>query len=862
MTPFEQTLQYITREIHFMSKDSSGGYNNAIYANKVIEDVCGIKNVCTKVVSSVEPESEVYKFTSGYRGRMLMLFFNISLHDTRMALAELVVEYELIRMSYDKKSVKAAEYLIKLYRKTVKKVIKLLANARSKKKYKKMYKNLEDFVDMDINDIELDEPNTYEETDDEDFDTSSLKVPKGRKRSNAFLNKLGLDPKTPEEIEDAMFRIEESLGRALTDDEIEAIFFEDDELDDEDEDDLEDDDDEEPAVTEKMIESAVEKVLMKMMGQQTPVKEEPKEETEHFETMEEFLARTAPKDAPAQVNPFPDIEVGNDTDEDVDEGVEIPTDDASTEELIKYHNITESKYSKYRGRKPDVIKCRPVQVDDDVPNPEAVEKVDKGISDALAGIREYNKNCERKKEEPVEEIKVEEEIIETPTVEVDEVSEPVVEEPTTEPTPAVETVSVSMFDMNVEVGSDEDDEEEDRGVEIPLRPIMRNEPAEDTSSADVHEVPLDPKLLDPLFRNYNMQIQKIFDESHLQDGIGCEVCDSIINLEPSASLDYFITINARLRFEGNFDCFDDKPVLCELNKLRGEVSELLCITEDKIWIDYQGYFGDEPLDDDLTDLLKNEAEGYNGVTLRREYVLDMYNMAAMYIAHIYNKYAFHAAIGIVNDPRTQKITYILTNVGNATKISDLNKVMGKYDLEMQNTLNTLLDANITLKTVLSLSLNTDFRGFYLDQVKLASPLVQQEVYENDFIDNLHKEVEEDIRDEAEYFPYVDDNGDVKPKITNQYYSTDISHNGYQHLSVETIHSYTTDIAFEKPTDHNDLVDEICVCTEYCGRELERLRALTSNVSVVTKVVYQGISKKDEPKVSEKKEAEVKPVVAG
>lgn len=858
MTPFEQTLQYITREIHFMSKDSSGGYNNAIYANKVIEDVCGIKNVCTKVVSSMDPESEVYKFTSGYRGRMLMLFFNISLHDTRMALAELVVEYELIRMSYDKKSVKAAEYLIKLYRKTVKKVIKLLANARSKKKYKKMYKNLEDFVDMDIDGIELEEPDHYEETDEGDFDTSSLKVPKGRKRSNAFLNKLGLDPKTPEEIEDAMFRIEESLGRALSDDEIEAIFFEDDELDEEDE---FDDDDEDPAVTEKMIESAVEKVLMKMMGRQVPlVKEEPEEETEHFETMEEFLARTAPKDAPAQINPFPDIEVGNGSDEDEnEEGVEIPTDDVSTEELIKYHNITESKY---RSRKPDVIKCRPVQVDIEEPDPEVVEKVDKGISDALASIQEYNKNCESKKEKPVEKIKIVEEVIETPTEEVVKVSEPVIGELDIEPTPAVESVSVSMFDMNVEVGSDEDDGEEDHGVEIPLRPIKRDEPVEDTSSTDIHEVPLDPKLLDPLFRNYNMQIQKIFDESHLQDGIGCEVCDSIINLEPSASLDYFITINARLRFEGNFDCFDDKPVLCELNKLRTEVSELLCMTEDKIWIDYQGYFGDEPLDDDLTDLLKNEAEGYNGVSLRREYVLDMYNMAAMYIAHIYNKYAFHAAIGIVNDPRTQKITYILTNVGNATKISDLNKVMGKYDLEMQNTLNTLLDANITLTTVLSLSLNTDFRGFYLDQVKLASPLVQQEVYENDFIDNLHKEVEEDIRDEAEYFPYVDDKGDVRPKITNQYYSTDISHNGYQHLSVETIHSYTTDIAFEKPTDHNDLVDEICVCTEYHGRELERLRALTSNVSVVTKVVYQGISKKDEPKASEKKEDEETPVVAG
>lgn len=859
MTPFEQTLQYVAREIHFMSKDSSGGYNNAIYANKVIEDICGLKNVATKVVCSMEPASEVYKFTSGYKGRMLLLFFNVSLHDTRMALAELIVEYEMIRMSYDKKSVKAAEYLIKLYRKTVKKVLKLLTNARSKKKYKKMYKSLEDFVDADIDDIEFDEDNSYDDSEDmeEDFDDMpSLKSPKGHKRSNTFLNKLGFDPKTPEEVKDAMIQIEEGLGRPLTDDEIEAIFFEDDELD-EDEDGFEDDDDE-PVVTEKMIETAVEKVLAKMLGGKAVL--EP-EETEHFETMEEFLERTAPKketEGTSDTNPYPDVEVGSGENDVKDEsgGVEIipdpiPTDEVSTEELIKYHNIRESKYAGL-NRTPDVIKCRPVQVVDTTPDPVKAERVNKDIHAALDGIRAYNKKAESNTEDHAEEKPVEEEVVETPVKEE-------------ELTSAVESETVDMADMNVEVGSVVDDEEEDTGVEIPLAPVRTIEKTEDEESSvtALYEVPLDPKILDPLFRQYNVKVQEIFDKSPSQDGIGCTVCDSIINLEPSTSLDYFITINARLRYIGNFDCFDEKPIIHVLNELRSEIAELLHMTKDKIWIDYQGYFGDEPFDEDLTDLLKNEAAGFNGVTLSREYVLDMYNMAALYIAHIYNKYAFHAAIGIINDPRNQKITYVLTNVGNAKRISDLNNVMGKYDTEMQNTLNTLLDANITLTTMLSLSLNTDFRGFYLDQVKLATPLVQQEVYENNFIDNLHKEVEESIKDEAEYFPYVDDKGDVRPKLTGQYYSTDISHNGYQHLSVETIHSYTTDIAFEKPTDHNDLVDEISVCAEYCGRELERLRALTSNVSVVTKVVYEGISKKEEnSETSEKKEAEVKPVVAG
>ena len=858
MTPFEQTLQYVAREIHFMAKDSSGGYNNAIYANKVIEDVCGLKNVATKVVCSMEPASEVYKFTSGYKGRMLLLFFNVSLHDTRLALAELVVEYEMIRMSYDKKSVKAAEYLIKLYRKTIKKVLKLLTNARSKKKYKKMYKSLEDFVDTDIDDIELDEDNRYDDAEDmeEDFDDMiSSKSPKGRKRSNAFLNKLGFDPKTPEEVKDAMIQIEEGLGRPLTDDEIEAIFFEDDELD-EDEDEFEDDEDE-SVVTEKMIESVVEKVLTKMLGGKAVPETE---ETEHFETMEEFLERTTPKKEPEgtnDINPYPVVEVGSAEDDmEEDSGVEIipnpiPIDEVSTEELIRYHNSRESKYAGL-NRTPDVIKCRPVQVVDVTPDPVKAEKVNKGICEALDGIRAYNKKVESNTEEPEEENPVEEEVTETPVKEE-------------EPTSAVEPITVNMADMNVEVGSGEDDEKEDTGVEIPLAPVRTIEKTEDEESSvnAIYEVPLDPKILDPLFRQYNMKVQEIFDKSPSQDGIGCTVCDSIINLEPSTSLDYFITINARLRYVGNFDCFDEKPILHVLNELRSEIGDLLYMTEDKIWIDYQGYFGDEPFDKDLTDLLKNEAAGFNGVTLSREYVLDMYNMAALYIAHIYNKYAFHAAIGIVNDPRNQKITYVLTNVGNAKRISDLNKDMGKYDTEMQNTLNALLDTNITLTTVLSLSLNTDFRGFYLDQVKLATPLVQQEVYENDFIDNLHKEVEENIKDEAEYFPYVDDKGDVRPKLTGQYYSTDISHNGYQHLSVETIHSYTTDIAFEKPTDHNDLVDEISVYAEYSGRELERLRALTSNVSVVTKVVYEGISKKEEnAEVSEKKEAEVKPVVAG
>ena len=566
-------------------------------------------------------------------------------------------------------------------------------------------------------------------------------------------------------------KIEAGLGRKLTDTEVEAIFMDDDEDDDFDE----DDSDDTPVINGDFVKAIAEEVAKKI-GSPTKSVDSDDEES-HFETLDEFLEKNPPEVNTEDSKSIKEVEEDDDEDDPfVDPVVEIipepdksetivPTDNASVEELIDYHNG---------------VKASPRPSDS---------------FDALAISVKENESHKKKEEKE---------------------------------------------------DSEADGESDTVGI-----PAGNVTPAGDTTNNK--DIPLDPKILDPLFEEYDKRIKKIFDDSIKDDGIGCELHDSIISLSPSESEEHLINIDARLRYTGAFDTFNERPVLNIIYALREEISDLLNIPKDKIWINYENSFGRETLESDFKALLRNKGAGFAGVDLSREYVTGIYNMAALFVAYTYNKFNFRIYAGIVNDPIKQEVKFLTCNVGPCKRIIELNREWRKLTQDMQNTLNANIGSNIKLLMTNILTLD-NFSAFYKKLLQFAYPLVTMEVNDNDFIDGLHKEVEEDILDEAYYFTYPDDEGKLQPKIVEQNYNTEII-NTYNDLNVITEHHYKTDL----PLTNDDIVDlkgEICGFVQYHSRELERLRALTSLVHVTTKVIYDGSNEplKEEEEVEESKES--------
>ena len=149
MTGMEQGLRYIEREIRFMVKDQFGNSTYAKYADRVVEDTCGIPNFCTTVLSSKRPLTAILRAVRGPRGDVIMKFFNVSLHDARIEMVMVLAEAIKLRSQHNKSSRDAHEYLMKLYKKAIKKTVRLITGSKNKESYKSMYRSLRSFARMD-----------------------------------------------------------------------------------------------------------------------------------------------------------------------------------------------------------------------------------------------------------------------------------------------------------------------------------------------------------------------------------------------------------------------------------------------------------------------------------------------------------------------------------------------------------------------------------------------------------------------------------------------------------------------------------------------------------------------------------------
>ena len=241
MTGLEQNLRYIEREIRFMVKDQYGNPTHAKFADRVIEDACGIPNFCSTVLSSKRPLTAILRAVRGPRGDILMRFFNARLHDTRIEMVLVLVDATNCRMHTGREARNSYEYFNKLYRKAMKRMIHMITGSKNKDSFKSMYRGLRDFAKMDDYDYDEDDDDEIDEYFDNvnDFGDSDY--------AHACLEAYR-DGKTPpeihvvdhrkpqlkgnEEILEEIAAIEAKLGRHLTDAELDKLLCGDDEDDD------------------------------------------------------------------------------------------------------------------------------------------------------------------------------------------------------------------------------------------------------------------------------------------------------------------------------------------------------------------------------------------------------------------------------------------------------------------------------------------------------------------------------------------------------------------------------------------------------------------------------------------------------
>ena len=264
MTQIEQSFLYIERECKFMARDQYGNIANTAFADRVIEDVTGVRNFCSLVLSSTRPLATISKAVRGPYGDALLLFFNVSFHDSRVEMVLALAEATRVKQGKKKSTKNAYRYLISLYRQAVKRAKKLITGSdKSVNTYKAVFSSLANFANMNrsvsfdpyFDDFE-DEDDFYDGID-EDEDTGLMTDNINRKLAIAAQKK----------------------GSPLSADERTAIMLGTDDFDDEDD----DDEDEEEALLSKLSDA----ILMKMQSKKIPKSED----STSFETLEDFLQK-------------------------------------------------------------------------------------------------------------------------------------------------------------------------------------------------------------------------------------------------------------------------------------------------------------------------------------------------------------------------------------------------------------------------------------------------------------------------------------------------------------------------------------------------------------------------------------------
>ena len=235
MTDTEKYLTYIYKDIVNIvrTKDS---YLRCPQLDKVIKDCCKIPYYSTRVLGSKSPLAFIYRSVESGYGEMILKFFNVGLYECRRDLVDLLVECEYLCAFDSNKSRKKYYQLKEHYKKSVKKIQKILFQIKGKSPYKLVYGDftaypkfkeiynsatiVDDYADDEyFNQLEENFTNDDEIEDFIEDDVKLNQINNKREGQNDEINNF----KLTSQMLDTIIGIEHQIGRKLTETEISSI---------------------------------------------------------------------------------------------------------------------------------------------------------------------------------------------------------------------------------------------------------------------------------------------------------------------------------------------------------------------------------------------------------------------------------------------------------------------------------------------------------------------------------------------------------------------------------------------------------------------------------------------------------------
>ncbi len=611
MTGMEQGLTYIEREIRYMIKDQGGNSSGIHYADRVIEDTCGISGFCTSVVSARKPLSVILKAVKGPRGNILMKFFNVSLHDARVDMALVLSELGKNKGT-DKESKEIRDYLEKLYKKSVKRTIKLITGSKGKESYKSLYDSLRSYAKMD------DFYDDYDDYDSDNFldDEEEFIESPNEEKKNSYWNSISL--KGNEEILKDISDIEEKLGRHLSDSELDKLLCG--------EDDNDDDitplypNDSEIKNLDNLVELIANKVTEKLENSEKPHK--PK-----METFDEFKERME-----AQLNNSDDTE--KEKDEDVEDTEINESDDnpsmmkitpvrtvikpmlgePSIEELIRQRNQHQHKEDK----KSSNDKSESIESSNGMLPPSPSNMLGGSI---IANIHDNISDITNK-----------------------------------------DAMMDRLFN------DDDDDSEEDFTDNNEKNDIIKKETElkvseinlsnKDSNTAESNDTENHSLLAQDIIRNYEIGIKTDLNQfsarfKNLMHNDGVELVDSMITIHPSDMTDKLLNLKAIFRISGDPDYLDTRPYGLMMKQIAINAAEELEIDENLIDTDYEIVVicgNAKPYNEELAKI-NTDAKTYSSDT-----VVNVNGACSALSTYIYKRLNKNVNIRYINNPDKDYIT--------------------------------------------------------------------------------------------------------------------------------------------------------------------------------------------------------------
>lgn len=631
MTQLEQSFSYIERELRLMSKDQFGGFDNAIYVDKVIDDITKIPNFCTGVFSSINSLAYIAKTVNGPSGSLLLKLFNISLHNTRVELVMLLAEASRLKKSNKKNERKAFVYLAKLYKMSIRQIMSIIINIKTTNPYTELSNMLKHKSKFKLRFDQFDR--LYAEDESDYFDDEDSEE---------------IIEDSTESIEDIIQKLSSILGRDLSAEEKLRV------LNKYTQNNMSDDDDEDEDEEDRILEMQSLAYLASQPDVSTP------ESAGEYESFEEFIKKNnvegyefdeSPKDNSEKASEKVDEKSGDDIqaetqtelgdnwetfntrdpeDEEPFVQVDPTTNSSEMNDTAPQNNtnnkdnstvIDENPTSDIQEKIEDGVEKLYDGVDyDQIHDPELLKIIGQGENGAtkeyleerelVKNVRQFTSAIERLIEAPKEDQSVNNGIQKFYVNDPNEIQE------------KPEVATEAMAEVPIDISDDQNNDTiviPDEDVEVISTDSEEHYEEEDIFN-EIYEY-----LKNYSFDKLKEKITKFFAEENL-----VELQDINVTIVPSYKLDKLITLCVDIHITGNNEISEPRKLYHYADMAAYPIMDYMDISTDFIDVEINTYINDKKFNFELAEFYENSAYNKQDITTESIHMRNVYACAILF----------------------------------------------------------------------------------------------------------------------------------------------------------------------------------------------------------------------------------------